>query len=67
MPYARVEGGIAVLYENEWYLCTQKDEEAGLAAERSRSIRSLHEKAESLFVRRYVPLHETSGGTAENH
>ncbi|MDO5406013.1 MAG: M56 family metallopeptidase [Eubacteriales bacterium] len=22
MPYARVEGGIAVLYENEWYLCT---------------------------------------------
>ena len=29
MPYARVEGGIAVLYENEWYLCTQKDEEAG--------------------------------------
>ena len=29
MPYARVEGGIAVLYENEWYLCKQKDEEAG--------------------------------------
>ena len=29
MPYARVEGGIAVLYENEWYLCTQKDENAG--------------------------------------
>ena len=29
MPYARVEGGIAVLYENEWYLCAQKDEEAG--------------------------------------
>ena len=25
MPYARVEGGIAVLYENEWYLCAQKD------------------------------------------
>ncbi len=25
MPYARVEGGIAVLYENEWYLCTQKE------------------------------------------
>ena len=22
MPYARVEGGIAVLYQNEWYLCT---------------------------------------------
>ena len=21
MPYARVAGGIAVLYENEWYLC----------------------------------------------
>ena len=21
MPYARVEGGIAVLYKNEWYLC----------------------------------------------
>ena len=29
MPYARVEGGIAVLYENEWYLCTAKDEDAG--------------------------------------
>ena len=27
MPYARVEGGIAVLYENEWYLCTPKDGE----------------------------------------
>lgn len=25
MPYARVEGGIAVLYENEWYLCTPKE------------------------------------------
>lgn len=22
MPYARVEGGIAVLYQNKWYLCT---------------------------------------------
>ena len=22
MPYAQVEGGIAVLYNNEWYLCT---------------------------------------------
>ena len=22
MPFARVEGGIAVLYQNEWYLCT---------------------------------------------
>ena len=22
MPYPRVEGGIAVLYQNEWYLCT---------------------------------------------
>lgn len=22
MPYAKVEGGIAVLYENEWWLCT---------------------------------------------
>ena len=29
MPYARVEGGIAVLYENEWYLCTPKQENAG--------------------------------------
>jgi len=29
MPYARVEGGIAVLYENEWYLCTPKVENAG--------------------------------------
>ena len=22
MPYAKVDGGVAVLYENEWYLCT---------------------------------------------
>ena len=29
MPYARVEDGIAVLYENEWYLCATKDENAG--------------------------------------
>ena len=29
LPYARVEGGIAILMGNEWYLCTQKDEEAG--------------------------------------
>ncbi len=27
MPYAKVEGGIAVLYQNEWYLCTPKDTE----------------------------------------
>lgn len=25
MPYAEVEGGIAVLYENEWHLCTPKE------------------------------------------
>ena len=25
MPYAQVEGGIAILYENEWYLCTPKE------------------------------------------
>ena len=24
MPYAKVEEGIAVLYENEWHLCTSK-------------------------------------------
>ena len=24
MPYAKVEGGVAVLYENEWYLCTPR-------------------------------------------
>lgn len=24
MPYAKVEEGIAVLYENEWHLCTPK-------------------------------------------
>lgn len=28
MPYARVEGGIAVLYENEWYLCTPMEQNA---------------------------------------
>ena len=22
MPYAKVENGLAILYENEWYLCT---------------------------------------------
>lgn len=25
MPYARVEGGIAVLYKNEWYLCLPEE------------------------------------------
>lgn len=25
MPYAKVEEGIGVLFENEWYLCTPKD------------------------------------------
>lgn len=25
MPYARAEDGIAVLYNNEWYLCTPKE------------------------------------------
>lgn len=25
MPYAKVEGGIAVLFENEWYLCAPLD------------------------------------------
>lgn len=29
MPYAKVEGGIAVLYENEWYLCTTDDPSSG--------------------------------------
>lgn len=24
MPYARVEDGIAVLHDSEWYLCTRK-------------------------------------------
>ena len=24
MPYAKVDEGIAVLYEDEWYLCTPK-------------------------------------------
>ena len=26
MPYAKVEGGIAVLFENEWYLCTLRED-----------------------------------------
>ena len=25
MPFAKVEGGIAVLYENKWYLCTPNE------------------------------------------
>ncbi len=25
MPYAKVEGGIAVLHNNEWYICTPKE------------------------------------------
>jgi hypothetical protein len=29
LPYARVEGGIAVLVENEWYLCTPKNTDSG--------------------------------------
>lgn len=26
-PYAKVEGGIALLYKNEWYLCTAEPNE----------------------------------------
>ena len=26
-PYAKVEGGIAILYENEWYLCKAETSE----------------------------------------
>lgn len=25
MPYAKIEGGIAVFYDSEWYLCTLKE------------------------------------------
>ena len=28
-PYAEVEGGIALLYKNEWYLCSPKEEATG--------------------------------------
>lgn len=28
MPIAKVEGGIAVLYENEWYYCKPKDDDS---------------------------------------
>ena len=28
-PYAKVEGGIALLYKNEWYLCTAEPGEEG--------------------------------------
>ena len=27
VPYAKVEGGIAILYQNEWYLCIPNDTE----------------------------------------
>lgn len=29
MPYAKIEEGIAVLYENEWHLCSSMEEDAG--------------------------------------
>lgn len=29
LPYARVEGGIAVLVDQKWYLCTQKNTDSG--------------------------------------
>ncbi len=25
MPYAKVDGGIAVLYDNEWYVCAPRE------------------------------------------
>ena len=28
-PYAKVEGGIAILYQNEWYLCTSDETSEG--------------------------------------
>ncbi len=35
LPYARVEGGIAILCENEWYLCTPMNESAEKCPEES--------------------------------
>lgn len=29
LPYARAEGGIAIIMKNEWYLCTPKNDEVG--------------------------------------
>ena len=51
-PYAKVEGGIAILYENEWYLCKaetfeedpakKSDQKIETPSARNNSILALH-------------------------
>ena len=48
-PYAKVEGGIAILYENEWYLC--KAETSEETAEDMEPGETLNSYANNLFSR----------------
>ena len=48
-PYAKVEGGIAILYENEWYLC--KAETSEETAEDMESGETLNNYANNLLSR----------------
>lgn len=44
-PYAKVEGGIAILYENEWYLCkAETSEGVSIAPDVSDETISFHDK-----------------------
>ena len=69
MPYARVEGGIAVLYDNEWYLCTPMeqnavapdkclDEVAGNITFYEEPVKEAHYAADTVTVRLYRDLNE---------
>jgi len=42
-PYAKVEGGIALLHENEWYLCMSDETSGGAPTEPEETI-SFHDK-----------------------
>ena len=57
-PYAKVEGGIAILYQNEWYLCTPYETEK--ISFHDKAINKSDLSAETLeWLERYNELSET--------
>ena len=69
MPYARVEGGIAVLYENEWHLCVPMEQNAvapdkcldevdGNITFYEEPVKEAHYNAGTVTVRLYRDLNE---------
>lgn len=60
-PYAKVDGGIAILYQNEWYLCTADDAEPSVVKtyEVTTSENAFENDEVVIFVKHY----EMSDGT----